>query len=254
MRPDLRLIEKWFPVNQMSTEAIRERAGAVPNPAPHQLHVWWARRPLAPSRASALLSLTTQSMDERETRQKVFDILGSSPQIHQIARRLAAASESGKRDQEGYGQHRRAFNHNPTAQELAWLNKYLPTEDPLILDVTAGGGSIPFEAGRLGFRTIANELNPVACHILRATCQWPQEYGYRLLEDYRECATAFQQVVNDRMQTFYPDEPAPDCTSGQCPHPQAICQMEACNHEENICSNKLHRLMFQRELPVRNSA
>ena len=26
-----------------------------------------------------------------------------------------------------------------------------------MLDITAGGGSIPFEAGRLGFRTIANE-------------------------------------------------------------------------------------------------
>ena len=29
-----RLIERWMPVNQVSTEAIRERAGAVPNPAP----------------------------------------------------------------------------------------------------------------------------------------------------------------------------------------------------------------------------
>ena len=53
MRP--RLIEKWLPINHISTETIRERAGAVPNPAPHQLHVWWARRPLAPSRASTLL-------------------------------------------------------------------------------------------------------------------------------------------------------------------------------------------------------
>ena len=43
-----RLIEEWLPINEISVEAIRERAGAVPNPAPHQLHVWWARRPLAP--------------------------------------------------------------------------------------------------------------------------------------------------------------------------------------------------------------
>ena len=66
---------------------------------------------------------------------------------------------------------------------------------PLVLDVTAGGGSIPFEAARLGFRTIANELNPVACLILRATCEWPQQYGYPLLDDYRECAEAFQYRV-----------------------------------------------------------
>ena len=28
---------------------------------------------------------------------------------------------------------------------------------PVVLNVTAGGGSSPFEAGRLGFRTIAND-------------------------------------------------------------------------------------------------
>ena len=55
--PARRLIEEWLPVNELSIEAIRERAGAVPNPAPHQLHVWWARRPLAPSRAAVAASL-----------------------------------------------------------------------------------------------------------------------------------------------------------------------------------------------------
>ena len=40
--PTRRLIEEWLPINEISIEAIRERAGAVPNPAPHQLHVWWA--------------------------------------------------------------------------------------------------------------------------------------------------------------------------------------------------------------------
>ena len=45
---------------------------------------------------------------------------------------------------------KRAFLHNP---------EFLTKEGdsaPIVLDVTAGGGSIPFEAGRLGFRTIAN--------------------------------------------------------------------------------------------------
>ena len=55
--PARRLIEEWLPINELSIEAIRERAGAVPNPAPHQLHVWWARRPLAPSRAAVAASL-----------------------------------------------------------------------------------------------------------------------------------------------------------------------------------------------------
>ena len=215
-----RLIEKWLPINEVSTEAIRERAGAVPNPAPHQLHVWWARRPLAPSRASVLLSLIPEAADTPQTRTTAFDLLGTSPNIHLIAQRLAATSESGERDKEGYGDHRRAFNHNPTAEQLTWLNANLASLNPVVLDVTAGGGSIPFEAGRLGFRTIANELNPVACFILRATCQWPQQYGYALLDDYREVSAKFQARVNELLAGVYPDEYAPDCAGGNCPHPQ----------------------------------
>ncbi len=239
MRP--RLIEKWLPINQISTEAIRERAGAVPNPAPHQLHVWWARRPLAPSRASTLLSLIPQSADDEDTRHSVLDMLGTSSDVHQIALHLAAAKERGERDKDGYGDHRRAFTHNPTAEQQDWLKANLPNANPTVLDVTAGGGSIPFEAGRLGFRTIANELNSVACLILRATCEWPQRYGYPLLDTYRQCAEAFQSRVSELLADVYPAEYAPDCASGDCPHPQAMCSISGCQHKNNKCSKFAHR-------------
>lgn len=232
-----RLIEKWLPINELSTEAIRERAAASALPPVNWLHVWWARRPLAPSRASTLLSLIPQSADDDNARRSVFNLLGTSPDVYQIAQRLAAASESGERDKAGYGQHRRAFTHNPTAQQLDWLNANLPNPDPVVLDVTAGGGSIPFEAGRLGFRTIANELNPVACHILRATCQWPQQYGYALLDDYKECAEAFQARVNELLADTYPEDPAPDCASGNCSHPQRYRCAQGCD-DPNTCRHK----------------
>jgi len=48
---------------------------------------------------------------------------------------------------------------------------------PVVLDPFAGGGAIPLEAGRLGCRAIANDYNPVAYLILRATCEFPQKYG-----------------------------------------------------------------------------
>ena len=235
-----RLIERWLPINQISTEAIRERAGAVPNPAPHQLHVWWARRPLAPSRASTLLSLMPQSADGEDTRHSVLNILGTSPDIHRIAQHLAGARERGERDKDGYGDHRRAFTHNPTAEQLDWLKAKLPNANPTVLDVTAGGGSIPFEAGRLGFRAIANELNPVACLILRATCQWPQRYGYPLLDAYRQCAESFQNRVGELLADVYPAEYAPDCAAGDCPHPQAMCNISGCQHKNNKCSKFSH--------------
>ena len=232
-----RLIEKWLPINEVSTEAIRERAAASALPPVNWMHVWWARRPLAPSRASVLLSLIPEAADAPQTRTAAFDLLGTSPNIHLIAQRLAAASESGEREKEGYGKHRRAFTHNPTAQQLAWLNDNLSAQDPVVLDVTAGGGSIPFEAGRLGFRTIANELNPVAALILRATCQWPQQYGYALLDDYREVSATFQARVNELLAGVYPDEFAPDCADGNCPHPQRYHCTNDCD-ESPRCSHR----------------
>jgi adenine-specific DNA methylase len=48
---------------------------------------------------------------------------------------------------------------------------------PMVLDPFAGGGAIPLEAGRLGCQPIANDYNPVAYLILRATCEFPQKYG-----------------------------------------------------------------------------
>ena len=233
-----RLIEKWMPINEVSTEAIRERAGAVPNPAPHQLHVWWARRPLAPSRASVLLSLIPEAADTPQTRTAAFNLLGTSPNIHLIAQRLAVASESGEREKEGYGKHRRAFTHNAEPDELTWLNANLTNPNPVVLDVTAGGGSIPFEAGRLGFHAIANELNPVACFILRATCQWPQHYGYALLDDYHEVSTRFQARVNELLKGVYPDEFAPDCADGNCPHPQRYRCTNDCDESTSMLSPK----------------
>ena len=109
----------------------------------------------------------------------------------------------------------------------------------MVLDVTAGGGSIPFEAARLGFRTIANELNPVACHILRATCQWPQQYGYPLLYEYRECAESFLAQVGELLADAYPEEPSPDCAGGNCPHPQRYRCAEGCDDPDTCHHPKL---------------
>ena len=183
--PNRRLIEEWLPVNELSVEAIRERAGAVPNPAPHRLHVWWARRPLAPSRAAVAASLLRADADP----DAFIDAMGTYAGVFADQQRLAAGHD------EGYAR-RRAFTHNLTDAERAWLHDNLAVDNPypLVVDITAGGGSIPFEAGRLGIRSYANDLNPVAALILRATCQWPQTYGPQLLEHYGRPVTTTNGV------------------------------------------------------------
>ena len=197
-----RLIEEWLPINELSIEAIRERAGAVPNPAPHQLHVWWARRPLIPSRAAVAASLLRYNVGSAE----FLDALGTYSGIVDDQKSIDEAKRSGIKFEEGFA-NRRAFTHNLTPDEANWLTENLAVSNPLVVDITAGGGSIPFEAGRLGLDSIANELNPVAALILRATCQWPQEYGYNLLDVYSGVSTRFRKRVNELLEGVYPQEP-----------------------------------------------
>lgn len=73
-----------------------------------------------------------------------------------------------------YG-YKRAFTNSPQF-----------TKNPkVVLDPTSGGGSIPFEALRLGHKVIANELNPVASVILHATLEYPAKFGASLIEDIK---------------------------------------------------------------------
>ena len=200
-----RLIEDWLPINEISIESIRERAGAVPNPAPHQLHVWWARRPLATSRATIAASLLAAPPASPE----FYGILGTHPGVIEEQKNINEAKIQGVRIEQGFSKPR-AFNHNLSKTECEWLNQNLVAENPVVLDITAGGGSIPFEAGRLGFKNIANELNPVAGLILRATCEWPQKYGCKLQEHFQEVKDRFLDKVRELTANLYPEEPQPD--------------------------------------------
>ena len=204
-----RLIEKWLPINEVSIEAVREGGALAGHPPVNQLHVWWARRPLIASRAAVAASLLPIDAD----RSRFITNIGTTTEVVTARRQMDAIKAEGGWSDVSFPNDR-AFKHNPD---------FLPddaTDAPLVLDVTAGGGSIPFEAGRLGFRTIANELNPVASHILRATCEWPQQYGYPLLHEYGRkpsltdawsgIAGRYLARVTELLEGVYPEETEPD--------------------------------------------
>jgi len=48
---------------------------------------------------------------------------------------------------------------------------------PKVFDPFAGGGAIPLEAARLGCKTFANDINPVAHIIQKGSIEFPQRYG-----------------------------------------------------------------------------
>ncbi|MEI8173791.1 MAG: DUF1156 domain-containing protein, partial [Deltaproteobacteria bacterium] len=79
----------------------------------------------------------------------------------------------------------RSFTNTPEETELAVMGQLLEitwgSSILSVLDPMSGGGSIPFEALRFGFHTYANELNPVAATILKATLDYPARFGMQRL-------------------------------------------------------------------------
>ena len=208
MPDDPRLIERWLPIAELGIESTRERTPMTPFPAPNRLHVWWARRPLVASRAAVLASLLPADAD----RDKFRHVLGIHGDPVATRRRIDAARRRGERFEGQAYSYPRAFGYIPSTDEKAWLALALrkPLADFTVLDPTAGGGSIPFEATRLGVKAAANDLNPVAALVMRATVQWPSQFGPELKSEFASVSERFISAREERLAPYFPAEQNPN--------------------------------------------
>jgi putative DNA methylase len=298
---DLRLMESGFPCHQVGAETRRERDTGLMPPT-HSLHVWWARRPLIPSRASIQASLLGADADpdafirDLGIMKKVAIVgdqewtLVGKPLAH--VRRVKSGEvflldEKGMKCLEAEVERRErnrdiidrlisydpAFSRDPVVnrweRDSATFRLPLPAEGTLlrveeraadpahvndrvtfakldrvkqvlgesirwdpedlyaydrayanapayrptgltVLDATSGGGSIPFEALRLGHTVIANELNPVATTILHATLDFPARFGPDLLKDIQRWGDRLVSEVEAEMLDVTPRSPLPE--------------------------------------------
>jgi adenine-specific DNA methylase len=203
-----RLIEEWLPIAEVGIESVRERTPMTPFPAPNRLHVWWARRPLVASRAAVLASLLPADAD----RKKFTHMLGIHGDPVAAKKAMDKAKRTGIRIDNPYG-YDRAFQHCPSEKEEFWLleeAQKLGIDQPTVLDPTAGGGAIPFEALRLGCKTLANDINPVAVLVQKATYEWPARYGRSVLDEYQRLVPLFRQRLEQRLAAYFPQFKAPD--------------------------------------------
>ena len=206
MSSDTRLIERWLPIAALGEESVRERRSMTALPPTYYLHVWWARRPLVASRAAILACLLPGDAD----REKFMGAVGIHGDPVASRRRIDMARRKGIRFEGDAYDYARAFTHRLDEQDRQWLADAGRT-DARVLDPTAGGGSIPFESIRTGVETFANELNPVAGVILRATLEYPARYGRELLTEYRALSSEFVRLREERLAQFFPPEAEPDC-------------------------------------------
>ena len=203
--PDVRLIERWLPIAEIGVESTRERTPMTPFPAPNRLHVWWARRPLVASRAAVLASLLPADAD----RDRFLHVLGIHGDPVASRRRIDAARRKGERFEGQAYSYPRAFSHVPDDEARHWLTDALDRQlaEFVVLDPTAGGGSIPFEASRLGLEALANDLNPVAALIMCATAQWPCDHGHDLKQEFQRLADRFVEIREELLAPWFPAEP-----------------------------------------------
>ena len=144
-----RFIEVSFPVKEISKISAKEkniRHGHIST-----LHIWWARRPLASSRATnygALIPASENPEQWDKTRQFIIELSkwenSLNPYIIEKARKDILDANGGK--------------------------------PPRVLDPFSGGGSIPLEALRLRCEAHAVDYNPVANLILKCTLEYPQKF------------------------------------------------------------------------------
>lgn len=153
---NLRLIEDCIPLDTISDRASREKGQRAGNLA--SLHIWWGRKPMIAARAALYATLVPAPYDDVQRRAYLRQLTAlceaDVPQqtLTAVRRQIAEVHAEQTRQQP---------NHTST---------------PLIVDLFAGGGSIPLEALRLGCRTFAGDLNPVAYLVELCTLVYPQRF------------------------------------------------------------------------------
>lgn len=223
-----RFIEASFPVKEVSEESAREkniRHGHIST-----LHIWWARKPLAASRAVVYAALTPEPKSEQER-------LARANFIHELSK---------------WENSLEPYYIEKARKEILEANGGVP---PRVLDPFAGGGSIPLETLRLGCETYASDLNPVAVLLEKATLEYPQKYGQpitikeqtpmgeieretnRLLEDVKYWGNWVLEEARKELDRFYPPDPDGSIPVGYYWMNTVFCSNPNCNCEIPLTAN-----------------
>lgn len=201
-----RLAEVDFPIAAVSKHAVREKS--IHHGHPSTLHLWWARRPLASSRAMLMALLLPDPCDPY------------CPGAFKEKARKLLPSLCGTIGETDYDLQRKLLHFiadfanwdNAHRKEYLELSRALikaahPEETPLVVDPFAGGGSIPLEALRIGCDAFASDLNPVACLILKVMLEDIPKSGPELIDQLREVGNRIINKAKDELKEYYPDDP-----------------------------------------------
>jgi adenine-specific DNA methylase len=173
---DKRYIESVFPVWEVSQESAKEKS--IRHGHPSTLHIWWARRPLASSRATIYTSLVSHGLTSQEMTRKKRFIIDLCKWKNSLNQELLQEAK----------------------QDIV----HSIGKEPKILDPFAGGGTIPLEASRLGCTSYSMDYNPVAVLVEKCTAEYPQKYGKKLATDVQLWGNFILREAKKELEKFYP--------------------------------------------------
>ena len=207
-----RLAEVDFPIAEVSRHAAREKS--IRHGHPSTLHLWWARRPLASSRAVLMALLMPDPCDPHCP----DEFKAQARELLLRMRGRPSGWDSVIQTDEGLRQILLKFIADFANWDNAAKTEYLgisrglvkaahPEETPLVVDPFAGGGSIPLEALRLGCETFASDLNPVACLILKVMLEDIPRHGPGLADELRKAGAKIKAQAEVELADLYPKDP-----------------------------------------------
>ena len=193
-----RLAEVDFPISIVSQSAILENS--VRRGLPKSLHLWWARRPLASSRA-VLLSLLLPDPTDPNCPENFIELARSA------LNPLPGVGDARTSDPEKLRNALQRFIGDFSNWNLATNSSYVKAakelvraaqgnDSPLVVDPFAGGGAIPLEAMRLGCEAFASDINPVATMILEMTLLEGPKYTAQDLDRFVALAQGHHRTHN----------------------------------------------------------
>jgi putative DNA methylase len=151
-----KLIEVALPLPEINdASAFDKRPGIGPHPK--GIHHWWARLPLPTARAVLFAAVVDDPSSHSEKWPTEEGQNAERERLFGILRRMMS---------------KRLHEHPEVyADARAEILKHCDGRVPSVFDPFAGGGSIPLEANRLGFKTYAADLNPVAVLLNRCNLE-----------------------------------------------------------------------------------
>lgn len=153
-----KLIEVALPLEYMNSCSEYEKKPGI-GAHPRGIHHWWARRPFTTARAIIWASVIDDPSSHPEQFPTEEDQNRERNRLFSILENLSDWNKSND------------IEIISAAREE--VQKTFGKGMPVFLDLFAGGGAIPFEAQRLGFKVYAHDLNPVSVLINKAMIEIP---------------------------------------------------------------------------------